>query len=41
MTRLTIFLLMTVLLLSACETTKGVGKDVQKAGEWIEEKASK
>jgi predicted small secreted protein len=34
-------LLATVLFLGACETTKGVGKDMQKAGGWIEDKASK
>ncbi|NVK17837.1 MAG: entericidin A/B family lipoprotein [Methylocystaceae bacterium] len=26
-------------LTSACSTMEGVGKDVQKAGEWIEKKA--
>jgi predicted small secreted protein len=41
MTRLIIILLATVLFLGACETTKGVGKDMQKAGGWIEDKASK
>ncbi len=41
MTRLIILLLATVLFLSGCETTKGVGKDMQKAGEWIEQKATK
>jgi predicted small secreted protein len=25
--------------LSACETMKGFGKDVQKAGGWVQEKA--
>jgi len=41
MTRLMILLLATALFLGGCETTKGVGKDMQKAGEWIEDKASK
>mgnify|MGYP000884888465 FL=1 len=41
MTRLMMLLLAAALFLTACETTKGVGKDMQKAGEWIEEKASK
>jgi predicted small secreted protein len=41
MTRITIMLLLAVLFLNGCETTKGVGRDMQKAGEWIEEKASK
>ena len=35
---LTLALLFT---LSACNTMEGVGKDVQKAGEWIEKKADK
>jgi len=26
--------------LSACETMKGLGKDVEDAGEWVQEKAS-
>ena len=41
MTRLMMMLLAAALFLGGCETTKGVGKDVQKAGDWIEEKASK
>jgi predicted small secreted protein len=41
MIRFLIILLLTVLFLNGCETTKGVGKDMQKAGEWIEEKATK
>jgi predicted small secreted protein len=41
MMRVMIILLATALFLNGCETTKGVGRDMQKAGEWIEEKASK
>jgi predicted small secreted protein len=26
--------------LSACETMKGFGKDVEDGGEWVQEKAS-
>lgn len=26
--------------LSACETVKGLGKDVESAGEWVQEKAN-
>ena len=26
--------------LTACETMKGLGKDVEDAGEWVQEKAS-
>ena len=29
-----------VLTLSACETMKGLGKDVEDAGEWVQEKAN-
>ena len=29
-----------VFTLSACETMKGLGKDVEDAGEWVQEKAS-
>lgn len=28
-----------VLSLSACETMKGLGKDVESAGEWVQKKA--
>lgn len=28
-----------VFTLSACETMKGFGKDVEGAGEWVQEKA--
>ena len=30
---------MMVVTLSACETMKGLGKDVEDAGEWVQEKA--
>ena len=30
---------MMVFTLSACETMKGLGKDVEGAGEWVQEKA--
>ena len=29
-----------VFALSACETMKGLGKDVEDAGEWVQEKAN-
>lgn len=35
-----ISLLFIVLLASGCETFKGLGRDVQKAGDWIEETAT-
>ena len=31
---------MMVFTLSACETMKGLGKDVEDAGEWVQQKAS-
>jgi predicted small secreted protein len=29
-----------VMTLSACETMKGVGRDMEDAGEWVQEKAN-
>jgi predicted small secreted protein len=29
------------LFLTGCQTFKGLGKDVQKAGKWVEKKADK
>jgi len=41
MKRLLVLLLIAlVLLISGCETFRGLGKDVQKAGEWVQDKAS-
>lgn len=34
-------LLAAILLLGGCETARGLGKDMSKAGKWIEKKASK
>jgi predicted small secreted protein len=31
---------MMVFTLSACETMKGLGKDLEDGGEWVQEKAS-
>ena len=31
---------MMIFTLSACETMKGLGKDVETAGEWVQEKAN-
>jgi predicted small secreted protein len=36
-----LFLVSMVLVLSACNTVSGVGKDVQKAGEAVEDAADK
>ncbi len=43
MKRLAVYALMLSLLLTltACQTVRGFGKDVQKAGSWMERKASK
>lgn len=35
-----LILALMVLSLSACETMKGFGKDVEDAGEWVQEKAN-
>ncbi len=42
MKRVLIILVMGVMIftLSACETMKGLGKDVEDGGEWIQKKAS-
>ncbi len=32
-------LIATVLCISGCETLRGLGKDVEKAGGWVQEKA--
>ncbi len=40
-TIITVLSLLTLLALSACNTVKGVGQDLQKAGEKIEEVSKK
>ena len=37
---LALLLIASVLVLSGCETFRGLGKDVENAGEWVQEKAS-
>lgn len=39
--RLALLALACMAVLTACNTVKGFGKDVQKVGEQVEEKASK
>jgi predicted small secreted protein len=36
-----LLILMSFLFLTGCQTFKGLGKDVQKAGAWVEKKADK
>ncbi|WP_155005934.1 entericidin A/B family lipoprotein [Pelobacter seleniigenes] len=36
---LLVFLVMLLVLLNGCETFRGLGKDMEKAGEWVQEKA--
>ena len=36
---LVLVLLVMVILLAGCETFRGLGKDMEKAGEWVQEKA--
>jgi len=28
-----------LLLMTGCEATKGLGRDIEKAGEWVQDKA--
>ncbi|MEJ2471333.1 MAG: entericidin A/B family lipoprotein [Desulfuromonadales bacterium] len=37
---LSLVMVLMVLTLSACETMKGFGKDVEDAGEWVQDKAN-
>jgi predicted small secreted protein len=37
---LALLLIASVLVISGCETFRGLGKDVEKAGEWVQEKAN-
>ena len=39
-TLLFLVMVLMVLTLSACETMKGFGKDVEDAGEWVQDKAN-
>jgi predicted small secreted protein len=41
MLRIIAGLAIVVFLLSACETTQGFGRDLQRAGTWIEETADR
>ncbi|TLM69381.1 MAG: entericidin A/B family lipoprotein [Deltaproteobacteria bacterium] len=34
-------MMLLALLVSGCETTAGFGRDMQRAGNWIEEKAER
>ena len=36
---LALLLMATVLLISGCETFHGLGRDVEKAGQWVQDKA--
>ena len=37
-TFMTLLLICSLLVLSGCETVRGFGKDVQKAGQWMQDK---
>jgi len=39
MKKLLILLLLSVFLLSGCECIGGLGRDVQKAGQWMQDQA--
>jgi predicted small secreted protein len=34
-----LLLIASILVLSGCETFRGLGKDIRNAGEWIQDKA--
>ncbi len=34
-----LLLIVSLLFISGCETFRGLGKDVEKAGTWVQEKA--
>jgi len=36
---LALLLIASLLFISGCETFRGLGKDVEKAGEWVQEKS--
>ena len=36
---LALLMIATVLFISGCQTFRGFGKDVEKAGEWVQDKA--
>jgi predicted small secreted protein len=38
---ITLLIILSFLFLTGCQTFKGLGKDVQKAGKWVEKKADK
>jgi len=37
---LTLLFIISLFFISGCETFHGLGKDVEKAGTWVQEKAS-
>lgn len=37
---LALLLIASVLFISGCETFRGAGKDIEKAGEWVQDKAN-
>ena len=37
---LVLFLVLVALIISGCETFHGMGRDFEKAGKWLQEKAS-
>jgi len=39
-TLMTFMLILSLLFVAGCETTKGLGKDIEKAGQWMQEKVN-
>lgn len=35
-----LLMILSLIVISGCETVRGLGKDVEKAGEWVQEKVN-
>ncbi len=35
-----LLILLALFVMTGCETTKGLGKDIEKAGQWMQEKVN-
>lgn len=39
-TLITLICILSLLFITGCETTKGLGRDVEKAGQWMQKKVN-
>lgn len=39
-TLMVLILILSLLFVAGCETTRGLGKDIEKAGQWMQEKVN-